>query len=70
MNRQIFLTKDKVATIDDFMFELINSYKWCAYQKGNTFYVMRNHWDKKNKHYRAIRMHRFIMEKYLNRKLL
>jgi hypothetical protein len=40
--REIFLTQDKIALVDDEDFEYLNQWKWCANKGSNTFYAMRS----------------------------
>jgi hypothetical protein len=37
--KEIKLTKDKVALVDDEDFEYLSQYKWYAFAAGNTFYA-------------------------------
>jgi len=53
--KKILLTKGQLAIVDDFNFEWLNQWKWCASKSGNQYYAKA--WiDNK-----MIRMHRLIM---------
>jgi len=54
--KEIPLTQNKIALVDDEDYERVTQYKWHARKQGNTYYAMRNI-DKKSKQY----MHRFIL---------
>lgn len=60
--KQIQLTQNKTALIDDEDFELVNEFKWCAVQQGRNFYATRGYWNKQTKKTKQIRMHRLIMD--------
>ncbi len=55
--KEIPLTQDKVALVDDEDFELINQHKWYAVQHGNTWYAYR-----KNRERKSVLMHRQIAQ--------
>jgi len=57
--KEIKLTQDKIALVDDDDFEYLNQFKWCANKLRNTFYAIRT--LKKTK----ISMHREIMKTQL-----
>jgi hypothetical protein len=58
--KEIKLTQNKVALIDDEDFERINQYKWYAQKQKNNFYARR--WIRVGKYKQlAIRMHREII---------
>jgi hypothetical protein len=57
--KEIKLTQDKIALVDDDDFEYINQFKWYAGKYPNTFYAQRNLGKVK------IRMHREIMKTQL-----
>ncbi len=54
--KEIKLTQNKVAIVDDDMFEYLSRWKWQANKDGNTYYAVRSVFP--NKH---IIMHRVIM---------
>jgi hypothetical protein len=56
--KQISLTKDQFALVDDEDFEWLNQWKWCANKFQNRWYAYRG--TKKPKMH-TILMHRFIM---------
>lgn len=58
--KEIKLTQDKVALVDDEDFEYINSFKWYAVQNGRTWYA-RRHAPRINGKQKLIHMHRIIM---------
>jgi len=39
--KEIFLTQNKVALVDDKDFDYLNQFKWYAERKGNTYYAAR-----------------------------
>lgn len=55
--KEIKLTQNQIALVDDEDFDRINQYKWCAYYSPNTrsFYSMRGYNN------RNFYMHRFII---------
>ena len=53
--REIPLTQDKVALVDDEDFDRVAAHKWCAERIGNTFYACSRIYGKN------VRMHRFIL---------
>ena len=61
--KEIKLTQNKVALVDDDMFEELNKYTWCATRSinsKNTFYAKRNkHGGRKVR--KGIHMHRVIL---------
>src|SRR6478752_5115968 len=59
MAKQIMLTKDKIATVDDEDYDFLMQWKWCAVQKGSGFYAQRK--VKINNKQETIYMHRSIM---------
>ncbi len=42
MTKQIPLTQGKYALVDDDVYEWASQYRWCASNKGNTSYAVRN----------------------------
>ncbi len=66
--KKIKLTQNKIALVDNHMFDLISQYKWQAHNKRNRLYAVRNFM--KNKKRTHVLMHRFIMQYSLNRQLL
>lgn len=65
--KEINLTHDKVALVDDEDFEYLNQFKWHIQKSGDTFYAVRTLWIDKF-HGTTIRMHRFLLG--VNDKLL
>ena len=57
--KEIKLTQDKIALVDDDDFEYLNQFKWCANKLRHTFYAFRTLEKKK------ISMHREIMKTQL-----
>lgn len=58
--KEIKLTQNRVAIVDDDDFERLNQYKWHAYMNRNTFYAIRQI-SKINGEKATISMHREIM---------
>jgi hypothetical protein len=56
----ISLTQGQFVMVDDKNYDWLNQWKWCAHQKGNTYYVVRNARSEDRKHIQ-IHMHRLIM---------
>lgn len=56
--KEIKLTQNKVALIDDELYEWLNQWKWYAHKVGNTYYATR-HIKGTN---RMIRMHHQILD--------
>lgn len=55
------LTQGKFAQVDDWWFDYLMQWKWCAHKKSNTYYVVRNaRSDDKTRI--QIHMHREIMQ--------
>jgi hypothetical protein len=48
--KKIPLTQGKEMLIDDWKFDEMNQYKWCAHKIKNTWYAARNTKDKKTVH--------------------
>lgn len=61
MAKEIRLSQDKVAIVDDDDFEWLNQWKWCALKSGRTFYASRGVWDPETRKVKAISMHRLVM---------
>lgn len=58
--KEILLTQEKVAIVDDGNFERLNQHKWYALRSGNTFYAARK---KKIENKRAVvLMHREVLD--------
>lgn len=57
--KEIQLTQNKVALVDDEDFERLNQYKWYASFENGNFYAKRNVW-KDNEHI-VVRMHRVVL---------
>lgn len=55
MTREIKLTKNKVALVDDSDFEWLSKWKWHAEKKRKTFYASR-----KDENHNTVYMHRLI----------
>lgn len=60
--KEIILTQDKFALVDDSDFDFLNQWKWCARYAKNakTFYALRGQWE--NGKVNTIFMHRIIMK--------
>jgi len=58
--KKIKLTQGKYAIVDDWNYEWLNRYKWCAYLNGYSWYAMRAIITRQGKH-RNIHMHRQIL---------
>jgi hypothetical protein len=56
--KEIKLTQNKIALIDDEDFETINQYKWFTLKTRTVFYAVRH--DSKAERYKLIYMHRFL----------
>lgn len=56
--KEIRLTQNKVALVDDEDFERLNQWKWCAYKHRNTFYAVRSTYKQGKEN---IKMHRQIL---------
>ena len=59
--KQIPLTQDKYALVDDEDFEYLNQWKWFAHKDKNTWYAQRNQTIDINKRI-VIHMHRVILQ--------
>ena len=46
--KEIKLTQDKIALVDDDDFEYLNQFKWCANKLRHTFYAFRTLEKKKD----------------------
>ena len=57
--KEIKLTQDKVAKVDDEEFKELNEYKWRAHKDKHTYYAVRNIYEDGKQ--RTIRMHNAIM---------
>lgn len=57
--KEIKLTQNQVALIDDEDFDLVSQYKWFAVKEDNTYYAHSNKWLYGKQV--TIRMHRLIM---------
>jgi len=66
--KQIQLTQNKVAIVDDEDFEWLNQWKWSAYKSHNIWYAIRSELTT-NKNRTIIRMHREILGLKLGDKL-
>ena len=61
MAKEIFLTQNKIAIVDDCDYEYLNQFKWYAHNEGHTFYARRKVWkDGKGK---TFYMHTAILGK-------
>ena len=58
--KEIQLTQNQIALVDDDMYEELNRHKWFAYKPWNTFYVHRNSPTINGKRH-IIKMHHEIM---------
>lgn len=59
MTREILLTKDKVAIVDDDDFDMLSKLKWTALDGKPVWYATHYYRDGKKVH--AVSMHRFIL---------
>lgn len=57
----IILTQGKVALVSEEDFENLNQYKWYANLRCGNYYAVRRSWDKVNKMYKTIYMHKLIL---------
>ena len=57
--KQISLTQNKVALVDDYWFDFLNQWKWSASENGNTYNAVKGVWMG-NKQI-LVRMHHIIM---------
>lgn len=57
--KEIKLTQNKIALVDDEDFEVLNKYKWCVFWNGKKWYAKRAIFI--NKKVKTIRMHREIL---------
>lgn len=64
---KFILLNNQTILIDDQCYKILSLYRWYVITTGVNSYVICSYWDKENK---LIRMHRFIMEYSLGRKLL
>jgi len=60
--KEIKLTQDKVALVDDDDFEYLNQWKWYAQRCKKTYYAARRDYSKINKKRKIYYMHRMIMK--------
>ena len=69
--KEIKLTQNKVALVDDADFEWLNKFRWSAHKDNNTFYAVRHTPRDKNYKQKTIKMHRLILGLlYRDRKLV
>lgn len=61
MVRELILTQNQVALIDEEDFERVNQHKWCAHIDKNTWYALRGVWSTIEKRPISVLMHRFIL---------
>src|SRR5579884_1734288 len=60
--KEIELTKGKTVKVDDSDYERVNQFKWYASDKGKgNIYAYRKEWLPKEKRYKNIAMHRYIL---------
>ncbi|MFA5238375.1 MAG: HNH endonuclease [Phycisphaerae bacterium] len=74
--KEIFLTQGLITSVDDYNYEWLNQWKWCANRKKDCYYAYR---AENKKEYEAdgrtckqrkyFYMHRMILERILGRKL-
>ena len=64
MTKQIPLTQDKFATVDDDMFVYLMQWNWYAHKQRNTFYAVRNEY--KGTKRTLVKMHRVIIDAHPN----
>jgi len=57
--REIQLTQNKIALVDDSDFKRLNQWKWCAFQQHGYWYAVRNDYSKDRP--KTIFMHREIL---------
>lgn len=59
--KQIFLTQDKIALVDDEDYDKLNKYKWCVIKSGKLFYASRLKRKSESNSSSLFLMHRVIM---------
>jgi len=59
--KEISLTQDCVALVDDEDYDRVNALKWHVRRTGKTAYASHSLWLKEEKRYTQIHMHRFIV---------
>jgi hypothetical protein len=57
--KEILLTQNKVALVDDEDYEWLSQWKWCAHREGSNWYAVRN--DYSGDRPRMVQMHRLIV---------
>lgn len=60
MAKEIALTQNKVAIIDDEDYKFVRMFRWCAVQKGQVWYAA-THLKVSDKTHKIIYMHRLVM---------
>lgn len=60
MTKEITLTQNKIAIVDDEDYERLNQHKWCVVKAGNLHYAVRNS-PRGNGKQGTIRMHRELV---------
>jgi hypothetical protein len=58
--KEVKLTQDKIAIVDDEDYEIVSCHKWCAQKHRNTYYAGTYLYAEGNKKY--IHMHRLLMD--------
>jgi hypothetical protein len=59
LSKEIFLTQNKVAIVDDCDYEYLNQFKWCVEKNKNIFYASRG--VRKDGKGKMLRMHSVIL---------
>jgi len=59
--KKIKLTQNKIAIVDNFDYEELSRYKWCAHRDGNNYYVIRGIYNSITKRTNIIYMHNQII---------
>ncbi len=58
--KHILLTQGQHALVDDWNYDYLNQWKWCASKHGKTFYAIRKAWRPDGRR-TTVRMHRVLL---------